>query len=62
MALTVVAYLPAQHRASCAVFDPTPDYCDCGAQPTPLVTLANAQAVCAAIQAASLTPNGPSES
>lgn len=41
--LKIVDYLPARHRAWCAVYDPCPDRCDCGAPRIPLVTLANAE-------------------
>lgn len=42
--LKIVAYMSAKHKTSCAVYDPTPDHCDCGAHNSiPLVTLANAQ-------------------
>ena len=46
--MKVAAYLPAVHQVRCAVNDPTPDRCDCGAQRTPLVTLADAEAALAA--------------
>jgi hypothetical protein len=48
--MKIVSYLPARHAVSCAVFDPTPGRCDCGANPTPLVTLAEAQKAVAAAQ------------
>ena len=63
VALKVVAYLPAKHPAYCAVHDPSPGHCDCGARPVPLVTLENAQkAVEAAAQAErENTANQPEE-
>ena len=57
--LPIVGYLPARHDTSCAVFDPVPDHCDCGALPVPLVRLSDARnAVRAAEQAAKATPQG----
>lgn len=36
--MKIVAYLEPQHSSHCAVLDPTPSRCDCGARPVPLVT------------------------
>lgn len=45
-ALRVVAYADQRHRVSCAVFDPVPDSCDCGATETvPLVTKQQAETI-----------------
>lgn len=44
--LRIVGYHDSRHRASCAVYDPVPGACDCGATDIiPLVTKQQAEAV-----------------
>lgn len=49
-ALPVVAHLEGRHKASCAVFDPVPDRCDCGVLREPLVRRSDALAALSAAE------------
>lgn len=50
-AVPVAGHLPGRHRASCAMYDPVPDCCDCGAKGDALVRQRDHLSAIAALQA-----------
>lgn len=43
--IPIAGYFPGRHKVSCAVLDPTPGPCDCGAVDIPLVKLSDARLI-----------------
>lgn len=55
--LPIAAYQAGRHTAACAIYDPTPDPCDCGAaQHEPLIRRSDALALVDAARGVEGTP------